>query len=171
MVQSTDASTDSAVMRNLRHRKIALVSPVIVTILIITAIATQQDNTPSDQKQPPKMVRAAHVPSTPAVATEDHARDTTREILWMEKGKKAVKEKLKDPDSAKFKNLFFSRGADNVPCTCGEVNAKNSFGGFTGFQRFISGGSSDLTFFEAEVADFDAAWDRLCTTPRTKVSR
>lgn len=41
----------------------------------------------------------------------------------------AVKKSLKDPNSAQFQN---------VKGYCGEVNAKNSYGGYTGYKRFIS---------------------------------
>lgn len=49
----------------------------------------------------------------------------------------AVKDVLKDPESAQFRNEHVRidyRGA--LPILCGEVNARNSMGGYTGFQRF-----------------------------------
>ena len=49
--------------------------------------------------------------------------------------KDKVKETLKDPKSAQFKNVMF-RNVGNSPVICGEVNSKNSFGGYIGFQRF-----------------------------------
>jgi len=92
------------------------------------------------------------------------ARDNeVKEIVWVEKGKDAVKARLKDSDSAQFKDVYFFRGKDNIPMTCGQVNSKNSFGGFAGFQHFVSGGSSELTFLETEVEDFAKVWNRLCT--------
>lgn len=45
----------------------------------------------------------------------------------------AVSEQLKDPQSARFQNEREVRKG----LYCGEVNAKNSFGGYTGFQPFI----------------------------------
>ena len=45
--------------------------------------------------------------------------------------KRVVSNELKDPESAQFRNLRIN-GVD----LCGEVNAKNSFGGYTGFKRF-----------------------------------
>jgi len=44
----------------------------------------------------------------------------------------AVREMLKDPDSAKFKNI------SELPSGkfCGEVNAKNSYGGYAGWKVF-----------------------------------
>jgi len=86
-----------------------------------------------------------------------------RELAWVHKGKSAVKEILKDPESAKFKNVYFFRGDDGVPVTCGEVNSRNSFGGYAGFERFVSGGYPHLTYVETQVVDFSELWDRFCT--------
>lgn len=80
----------------------------------------------------------------------------------MDKGMQAVRAKLKDPGSAEFKDVYFNRGGDGIPMTCGQVNGKNSFGGRNGYQRFISSGSSELTFLEEEVSDFVIVWNRFC---------
>lgn len=47
--------------------------------------------------------------------------------------KEAVKSTLVDPESARWREIRIVR-PDFV---CGEVNAKNSFGGYTGFSRFL----------------------------------
>jgi len=47
----------------------------------------------------------------------------------------AVRDVLKDPDSAQFKDLSPCGGDSNV--IQGKVNAKNGFGGYTGFTDFI----------------------------------
>lgn len=47
----------------------------------------------------------------------------------------AVKEKLRDPDSARFRDI--KRTGDNS--FCGWVNAKNGLGGYTGFAVFYTG--------------------------------
>lgn len=83
-------------------------------------------------------------------------------MIWIEKGKDAVKMRLKDPDSAAFKKVYFSRGKRGIPMVCGQVNAKNGFGGFSGFEYFISGTTENLTFLESEVKDFSKAWKELC---------
>lgn len=85
-----------------------------------------------------------------------------RRSIWLSRGKAAAKAKLKDPSSAQFRNVYFHEGADGIPMTCGEVNSKNSFGGYGGYQRFVSAGKSELTFLEEEVADFSNVWNRLC---------
>lgn len=44
-----------------------------------------------------------------------------------------IRMQLKDPDSAKFGGMAAARQRNNTVTVCGWVNAKNSFGGFTGF--------------------------------------
>lgn len=66
----------------------------------------------------------------------------------------ALKNFLKDPDSAEIRN---HKG------NCGEVNSKNSFGGYTGFKRFIA--SSAIVAVEGENMDsgeFQKAWEQVC---------
>ena len=89
--------------------------------------------------------------------------DWGKQQQWIRIGKDAIRTKLKDADSAKFKNVYFNRGKDRVPVTCGLVNAKNSFGGYSGFEHFVSAGSVKLTYLESEVKDFRVIWNRLCT--------
>ncbi|WP_189370664.1 hypothetical protein [Tateyamaria omphalii] len=52
----------------------------------------------------------------------------------------SVTHNFKDPNSAQFRKLrwFENRHADGTisNTVCGEVNAKNSFGGFVGFSPF-----------------------------------
>lgn len=68
---------------------------------------------------------------------------------------KLVKEQLKDPDSAQFKD---------VKGKCGEVNAKNSYGGYTGFKRFYV--SNDVAILENQddenILPFELGWQAHC---------
>lgn len=50
---------------------------------------------------------------------------------------KAVREEMKDPDSAKFYHGDFPY-PDNTFIYCGYVNAKNSYGAYTGKQLFAT---------------------------------
>ncbi len=88
-----------------------------------------------------------------------------KEIAWMDLGMKLVREKLRDPSSAQFRNVYFHRGVTNTPTTCGEVNAKNGFGGYSGYERFISAGRAEFTLMRADMPsqqDFDQTWSALC---------
>ncbi len=74
----------------------------------------------------------------------------------------AVRSRLKDRQSAEFRHMRFS-DATGTPVTCGQVNAKNSFGGYRGFQGFIAGGPDrSLVFLEDQVKGFEAARRELC---------
>jgi hypothetical protein len=48
----------------------------------------------------------------------------------------AVMDSLKDPDSAKFKPFTLVTDADGNKKVCGQVNAKNAYGGYVGFTGF-----------------------------------
>ncbi len=74
-------------------------------------------------------------------------------------GEQYVRARLKDPNSAEFRNQFI--GKKGLPC--GEVNAKNSFGGFIGFKRFIVV-SKEMTVMEADMkeGEFETSWSQIC---------
>src|SRR5262245_42397344 len=48
----------------------------------------------------------------------------------------AVRERLKDPESARFGTLVGGHDQKGVFSACGWVNSKNSFGGYTGIMPF-----------------------------------
>lgn len=87
----------------------------------------------------------------------------------------AVKNHLKDPNSAQFSNLYEGHSVDGRRHeVCGAVNAKNSFGGYIGFRRFVATivAGDDGSFGAASVsvsiqpvesymaASFDLVWKR-----------
>ena len=95
------------------------------------------------------------------------ADEQARESQWIYNGKDAVRSRLKDPDSAKFRNVFFHRSkSTDMPVACGEVNSRNSFGGYAGFERFVSAGSGGNTYLASDVQGgeqaFDTVWERFC---------
>lgn len=49
---------------------------------------------------------------------------------------KAIKERLKDPDSAKFKHTYYVSNGNGA--YCGFVNSKNSYGGYAGDTPFMA---------------------------------
>lgn len=78
--------------------------------------------------------------------------------------KMAVEQKLRDPDSAQFRNVVVTSAGISPGTVCGEVNGRNAFGGMTGFQRFISAGTPSSTFLEEETENgFGATWNDICT--------
>jgi len=79
-------------------------------------------------------------------------------------GEDGVLNALKDPDSAKFKDVYVmpqigkDAGTEDSDYTvCGHVNSKNSFGGYTGYTRFvihvIGGKAMEPVLEEAELSN------------------
>jgi hypothetical protein len=56
----------------------------------------------------------------------------------IKQAEKMVASTLKDPSSAQFKNVaFHPADGRNPESVCGEINGKNSYGGYEGFSRFV----------------------------------
>lgn len=55
----------------------------------------------------------------------------------IEDAKRTVRDKLKDPDSAQFRKVRLV-DHDGGKIVCGQVNGKNSFGGYVGYKSFAS---------------------------------
>lgn len=63
---------------------------------------------------------------------------------------------LKDPGSAEFRN---QKGM------CGEVNSKNSFGGYAGFQRYMAANENMVVFErggQLSAQEFEQVWAQSC---------
>jgi hypothetical protein len=97
--------------------------------------------------------------SSSLVSEEDQFRARATVAL-----RDAVKERMKDPDSIQFRNVevFHHKAKDVTPAgvyvLCGEVNAKNSYGGYTGFSLFVATvfmRSSGLVDTELSHVSFD----------------
>jgi hypothetical protein len=71
-------------------------------------------------------------------------------------GRKFISDKLRDPESAQFRNERIGAGG----ALCGEVNSKNGSGGYSGFTRFISV-DSDTVYLEGEGPLFKATTSEI----------
>lgn len=71
---------------------------------------------------------------------------------------------LRDPSSATFRNVHFGKRPPPTKTlkiiVCGEVNARNGFGGFTGYQHFIVSGSEVHTGKVAGLSVREACFDQ-----------
>lgn len=82
-----------------------------------------------------------------------HLDEPTRRII-----EDSVRSQLKDPGSATFRNINASSTDRSGTSACGLVNAKNSYGGYTGDQPFIgllmerTKGRKDWAFIPAKIA-------------------
>jgi hypothetical protein len=113
--------------------------------LFSALVACSQEN---GQQSAPAPVES---PEEKAARELDARREETRRVV-----REMVSATLKDPDSARFRN---QQGI------CGEANAKNSFGGYVGFQRFImlrAGSALFETEDSKERELFQLLWQTLC---------
>ncbi len=97
-------------------------------------------------------------PSVPVFShTEAKRSGASSDFAYIALGHQAVLRQLKDPDSASFRNE--RRGKMAV---CGEVNAKNSFGGYVGYRRFVA--TAGFAVFEQDMdpSEFEKTWDQAC---------
>lgn len=70
---------------------------------------------------------------------------------------------LRDPNSADFRNVVAHEktiDGKRMFVFCGELNSKNGFGGFTGYERFIA--TPVLSTMESASSDFDQSWEFFC---------
>ena len=97
----------------------------------------------------------SRAPEPPSAAQQD--------ALWMIKAEESVKARLKDAGSAQFRSVAI-RQYKGAPLVCGEVNAKNSFGGYGGYQKFIFAGSMG-TFLDEHMqpGEMTKAWSEFCS--------
>lgn len=124
---------------------LGFVSQVLVLVVVVGALSV--------------LFRGSGPPASPPAPPT--AQDSARTMLYL--AKDAAKSVLKDPESARFGSVFvYRRGTGFV--ACGNVNAKNSFGGYTGDTPFISRGFADATLvLSAENANnFRRAFETLC---------
>lgn len=76
-----------------------------------------------------------------------------KEQAELKKVEDAVRYYLKDGDSAKFRNVIKN---------CGEVNAKNSWGAYAGFSRFIVKSDKQVIFDGSDNYYFDSLVKLYC---------
>jgi hypothetical protein len=80
--------------------------------------------------------------------------------------KRALAEQLKDPGSMKVQHVKI----DGDGVLCGEVNAKNSFGGYAGFSKFFGSyfsanpeGKPVAIILKIDSGDDNGAAQLMCT--------
>lgn len=105
---------------------------------------------PSTAKVPP-------VATAPAAAPQDALAEA----------KDLVRARLTDPDSAQFRNLFNVTSVKGELVTCGEVNAKNQLGGYTGYAHFFIADSGHVHLAAGDVERLvDMLWVTACEKRR-----
>lgn len=140
----------------------------VVLGAVLLAACNQQPNeeVASENALNDRIANIAEAPAaeaTQAAPSKPNYNDSGKQVAWIERGKNAIREKLRDPSSAEFRNVTFHSGG-GVPMACGEVNANNGFGGKGGYERFIAAGTT-MAVLESEMttaAEMTEVWDRYC---------
>lgn len=75
-----------------------------------------------------------------------------------------IRQNAKDPDSVQFRNEKINNDTDVGAVACGEYNAKNSFGAYTGFKGFVAVEKTQKTYFEngPNKGEFSNYWNKYC---------
>lgn len=115
------------------------------------------------QQQKAREKAEAEARAHPRHVAYDKATDAAH-IMMMSNAMDAIRQRLRDPQSAEFRNVHLATGSTGVTVTCGEVNAKNGFGGYSGFVGFISNGGalSSLASDFKNGKEFLKSWKQLC---------
>lgn len=83
-------------------------------------------------------------PQTAQVAATRHTEQAVkrRDDVVVRELTEAVKRSLKDPNSAQFRDIHVAshetKCGTAVEAICGQVNARNAFGGYVGFRPFLA---------------------------------
>ena len=85
----------------------------------------------------------------------------------VEAAKKEVESRLSDPSSAQYRNITTS----SQGVVCGEVNAKNKMGGYTGFEMFVYNAAGYGSGVDYPKKYSSKSWDWFCTTPADQKER
>lgn len=101
-----------------------------------------------------------NVRAAAAQLAREAAERREKDELWSIHMQDRVREQLKDPDSAVFRNARTYHGG-GAPVVCGEVNSRNSFGGMSGYQRFVAAGSV-IALDEQVEGGVQEVWGRFC---------
>lgn len=94
------------------------------------------------------------------VACTSGAQDAARDAAYVDDHERRIAAHLLDPAGAEFQGSAVYRR--EVPVVCGRVNAKNAYGGRTGYQRFVSGGDVQVLEREMVAGEMDKVWERFC---------
>ncbi|MDR5867406.1 hypothetical protein [Halomonas koreensis] len=90
------------------------------------------------------------------------AADRGTNFTWLDPGLKEIRDRLPDPESVRFHDLYFHSGTGLLPYICGEVVYRDAPGEAFRRQRFVSYGEPHMVFLEDEVGSFASIWGAVC---------
>lgn len=124
-----------------------------IVFLVIMAMAFAPKQPKSDQ------TKAASEPQVETRFTDDISMKLYAETV--------VKERLRDPGSAKFSDMrVYWAEVGKSATVCGYVNSKNGFGGMSGKKAFVA---SSMVIIQGDLqpAEFQEVWSTMCISSPT----
>jgi hypothetical protein len=164
------ASVSVSPIKAARGVKVAGKGKIVVLCIVIPAalaVLAKRDPTPALSPAPPDKPWLTELASEHHPPPTNPLDDATKQQNWIAASEIGIRKHLKDPDSAGFRSVFFST-FEGHPVVCGQVNSKNGFGGYHGYQRFIAAGDVlDVLQEEMAPGEFVKSWNLMCTHPRS----
>tara|TARA_R110000751_G_scaffold59065_5_gene124231 strand:- start:3863 stop:4264 length:402 start_codon:yes stop_codon:yes gene_type:complete len=118
---------------------------VLFTVIIVAGNAMLSEDPPT----PPKPQKTEEQKLADAENAKSYA--------YVMAAEKILRSGLKDPESAKISRSHYSE-----PYVCGYLNAKNSFGGFTGDKEFMVNTVTGEVFVREQTGNFVSLWNEHC---------
>jgi hypothetical protein len=118
---------------------------------------------------PPPLTAAEQAESARADSVNTAVRGREREDrALIREAETKMAGRLKDPASAQFTDVLVVRMSGN-PMVCGYINAKNSFGGYTGRRAFVMAANGiPVTEDDLDAKNFTILWNQSCTDAATR---
>lgn len=115
-----------------------------------------------------QLVVGAQSPQTSSATIAEpspSASPTVSPGIQMRRDQRRLRSVLRDPDSAQFGRTY-PIVRDGLPITCGFVNAKNAFGGYTGERMWIVIADLNVAVVETpgQEREFGELWNKYCAS-------
>lgn len=133
-------------------KKTSLFTKIVLGLIIFTVILGVIGAMSDDESR-----QAQEAPSQPK---EENKAGV---LLFM--AQEQIKASAKDPSSVEFRNPQIHQKTKYGAAACGEVNAKNSFGAYTGYKPFVVTEESGGIYMQGngDSKKFTEVWNEVCT--------
>lgn len=125
--------------------------------------ATAPPEHAAPRSQPP--IEASSSATTPSSMAAQAAADDVKLARLIMIGRRTMTSVLRDPASASYRNVrLVGMPGTSGAIFCGEVNARNGFGGYAGYRRFIV--VPGVQGWTEDMDGFAATWADICRSSR-----
>lgn len=102
--------------------------------------------------------------STSQESSEASKKEENKAGVLLFYSQQQIKQSAKDPDFVQFRGEQIHENTDAGAVACGEYNAKNSFGAYTGFKGFVAIEKDQTLYVEngANAKLFAQKWNEYC---------